>query len=67
MKRIILMILFCTISVGVFSDIPPAVANKPYTPSFSDWVYVYFHATFAVSADHYFISVSREECQAHRV
>ena len=60
MKKIILMILFCSISMGVFGDISADLTNKPYTPSFGDWVYVYLKAVYSEQSVTHGVMVARK-------
>lgn len=61
MKKLVLMVLICSVSTPIFSDIPWEKAYKPYTPTFVDWVHVSFHIKYEVANDpHYSVRVSRE-------
>ena len=60
MKKIGLILLFCIVAVFCAADIPADVALKTYSPSFGDWVFVYFQAVYAEGTDFYSLSVNKE-------
>lgn len=46
MKKIALIVLFCFVGLVCAADIPANVALKTYTPTFIDWVIVFFNNAY---------------------
>ncbi len=62
MKIIIIILVLLFICFSVFPDTPADIAFKEYTPSFIDWVDVYFCSIYGMegSGGDYSLSVGRE-------